>query len=160
MKLFSTSGIRRKVAEIPPNFAVNIGLAVSRAICDNAGSNVIVARDARSSGPMVEHAIVSGLIAGGSNVERKGIIPTPGLAYHTHKTNACAGVMLTASHNPPEYNGIKVFDKTSMGLSPEDERKIENAVANNDLPIVSWKDFGKDKEVLGSAGQAKNIINK
>lgn len=150
MKLFSTSGIRRKVAEIPPNFAVDIGLAISKAICNNVDSNVIVARDARSSGPMVEHAIVSGLIAGGSSVERKGIVPTPALAYHTHKTNASAGVMLTASHNPPDYNGIKVFDKTSMGLSPEDERKIEEVIAQKDLSIVSWKDFGKDKEVIGS----------
>ncbi len=159
MKLFSTSGIRRKVAEIPPNFAVNIGLAISKAICNNSDSDVIVARDARSSGPMVEHAIVSGLIAGGSSVERKGIIPTPALAYHTHKTNACAGVMLTASHNPPEYNGIKVFDKTSMGLSPEDERKIEEIFANNDLPIVPWMNFGKDKEVLGSEIYNKMLLD-
>ncbi|MBK5112616.1 MAG: phosphoglucosamine mutase [Candidatus Heimdallarchaeota archaeon] len=150
MKLFSTSGIRRKVSDLPPNFVVKVGLAISKAICNNAGSDVIVARDPRSSGPMLEHAICSGLISGGSNIERKGIMPTPALAYHTHKTNACAGVMLTASHNPAEYNGIKVFDKTSMGLSPNDESKIEEAFAKNDLPILSWEKFGTDNEVLGS----------
>jgi len=150
MKLFSTSGIRRKVTKLPPNFVVKVGLAISKAICNNAGSSVIVARDPRSSGPMLEHAICSGLIAGGSNIERKGILPTPALAYHTHRANACAGVMLTASHNPAEYNGIKVFDKTSMGLSPQDEGKIEEAIAKNDLPILPWEKFGTDNEVLGS----------
>lgn len=149
MKLFSTSGIRKKVSEIPPKFVTNIGLAISKAICNNSGS-IIVARDARSSGSMLEHAICSGIIAGGCNVERKGILPTPALAYHTHKTKACAGVMLTASHNPPEYNGIKVFDQTSMGLSPKDEEKIEKAYFDSDLPIVSWDKFGADVEELGS----------
>jgi len=159
MKLFSTSGIRRKVSELPPNFVVKVGLAISKAICQNAGSNVIVARDPRSSGPMLEHAICSGLISGGSNIERKGIMPTPALAYHTHKTNACAGVMLTASHNPAEYNGIKVFDKTSMGLSPNDESKIEEAIAKNDLPIQSWEKFGTDVEVFGSELYNKMLLD-
>ncbi len=159
MKLFSTSGIRRKVSELPPNFVVNVGLAISKAICQNTESSVIVARDPRSSGPMLEHAICSGLISGGSSIERKGIMPTPALAYHTHKTNACAGVMLTASHNPAEYNGIKVFDKTSMGLSPNDEAKIEEAIAKNDLPIQPWEKFGTDVEILGSELYNKMLLD-
>ncbi len=150
MKLFSTSGIRRKVTDLPPEFISKVGMAISTAICNNSGSEIILARDARLTGPMVEHAISAGIIAGGCNVERKGIMPTPALAYHTHKTNACAGIMLTASHNPPEYNGIKVFDKTSMGLSPEDEAKIEKAIAENALKQVAWEDFGEDREVFGS----------
>lgn len=150
MKLFSTSGIRRKVTNLPPEFISKVGMAISTAICNNSGSDIILARDARLTGPMVEHAISSGIIAGGCNVERKGIMPTPALAYHTHKTNACAGIMLTASHNPPEYNGIKVFDKTSMGLSPEDEAKIEKAIAENNLKQVDWEAFGEDREVFGS----------
>lgn len=150
MKLFSTSGIRRKVSNLPPSFVMKVGLAISKAFCKETNTDIFLARDARLSGPMLEHAICSGIIAGGSNVERKGILPTPALAYHTHKKNACAGIMLTASHNPPEYNGIKVFDKTSMGLAPEDERTIEKAVEEDVLPIVSWEKFGEDRVLLGS----------
>jgi phosphoglucosamine mutase len=159
MKLFSTSGIRRKVADLPPNFVVDVGLGISKAICNNDGSDIIVARDARSTGKQFEHAICSGIIAGGCNVIRKGIIPTPALAYHTHKTKSGAGIMLTASHNPPEYNGIKVFDKTSMGLSPEDEQKIEKVIAEKDLPIVSWEKYGIDKEELCSELYNKMLLN-
>jgi phosphoglucosamine mutase len=150
MKLFSTSGIRRKVAKFPPQLVVNVGLAITKAICNNDGSNILLARDARSTGMQFEHAISSGLLAGGSNVYRKGILPTPALAYHTYKSDARVGVMLTASHNPPEYNGIKVFDKTSMGLSPEDEEKIEKAIFEEDLPVVSWEKFGADHIEHGS----------
>jgi len=150
MKLFSTSGIRKKVSNLPPQFVSKVGLAISKAICGGAGENILIARDARSSGQQMEHAISAGLLAGGSNIERKGILPTPALAYHTMKTKACAGVMLTASHNPPEYNGIKVFDKTSMGLSPEDELKIEVAFNDPELSYVSWDKYGKDSEVIGS----------
>lgn len=159
MKLFSTSGIRRKVTKLSPNFAANVGLAISKAICNNSGSDILLARDARLSGPMLEHAISAGIIAGGCNVIRKGIIPTPALAYHTHKSNACAGIMLTASHNPPEYNGVKVFDKTSMGLSPEDEHKIEQVIAKKELVQVDWKDFGKDQEDLGSELYEKMLLD-
>lgn len=159
MKLFSTSGIRRKVSELPPSLAVNVGLAISKTLCQGVDGEVILARDARLSGPMLEYAINAGLIAGGCNVERKGIIPTPALAYHTYKTNACVGVMLTASHNPPEYNGIKIFDKTSMGLSPEDEHRIEVAVEAGDLPIVSWKDFGEDRINLGVEAYEKMLLD-
>ena len=150
MKLFSTSGIRRKVSNLPPEFLSKVGMAISTALCNNSGSDIILSRDARLSGPMVEHAIAAGVIAGGCNIERKGILPTPALAYHTHKTNACVGIMLTASHNPPEYNGIKVFDKTSMGLSPEDEAKIEKVIADNSFKQVDWQKFGEDREVFGS----------
>lgn len=159
MKLFSTSGIRRKVANLPPNFIVNVGLGISKAICNNDGSDIIIARDARSTGIQLEHAICSGIIAGGCNVIRKGIIPTPALAYHTHKTKSCAGVMLTASHNPPEYNGIKVFDKTSRGLSPEDEQKIEKVIAEKNLPVVSWEKYGTDREELGSELYNKMLLD-
>ncbi|NHJ48677.1 MAG: phosphoglucosamine mutase [Asgard group archaeon] len=159
MKLFSTSGIRRKVANFPPSLIVDVGLAISKAICNNDGSDVIVARDARSTGPQFEFAISSGIIAGGCNVYRKGIMPTPALAYHTHKTNAGAGVMITASHNPPEYNGIKVFDKTSMGLSPEDEQKIEKVIVDRDLSTVSWEKYGSDIEELGSELYNKMLLD-
>ncbi|MBD3191578.1 MAG: phosphoglucosamine mutase [Candidatus Heimdallarchaeota archaeon] len=151
MKLFSTSGIRRKVSNLSPSFVMKVGLAISQAFCKETNTDVFLARDARLSGPMLEHAICSGLIAGGSNVERKGILPTPALAYHTHKKNACAGIMLTASHNPPEYNGIKVFDQSSMGLSPEDETIIEKAIAEDNFSMVSWENFGEDRQLVGSA---------
>ena len=159
MKLFSTSGIRRKVSALSPVFVTKIGLAISKALCNNDGSDVLLARDARLSGPMLEFAISSGVIAGGCNIIRKGILPTPALAYHTFKTEAEVGIMLTASHNPPEYNGIKVFDKTSMGLSPDDEQKIEQVIAKNELNQVEWKKFGKDSEEIGSEIYEKMLLD-
>jgi len=159
VRLFSTSGIRRKVANLHPNFIVNVGLGISKAMCNNDGSDIIIARDARSTGIQLEYALCSGIIAGGCNVIRKGIIPTPALAYHTHKSRASVGVMLTASHNPPEYNGIKVFDKTSMGLSPVDEMKIEKVISEKNLPVVSWEKYGTDKEELGSELYNNMLIN-
>ncbi|MHA1221182.1 MAG: phosphoglucosamine mutase [Candidatus Heimdallarchaeota archaeon] len=158
MKLFSTSGIRKKVSNLPPEFVSKVGLAISQAICNHSGT-VIIARDARSTGPQMEHAISAGLMAGGCNIERKGIMPTPALAYHTMKTKAAAGVMLTASHNPSEYNGIKVFDDTSMGLFPEDEWKIEEAFDSEKLHAVSWENFGKDSESFGSEFYTKMILD-
>ncbi|MFW9923018.1 MAG: phosphoglucosamine mutase [Candidatus Thorarchaeota archaeon] len=159
MKLFSTSGIRRKVSHLSPEFISNVGLAISKAICNNTNSDIPLARDARLSGPMLENAISAGLIAGGCNVIKKGIIPTPALAYHTHKIEAPVGIMITASHNPPEYNGIKVFDTTSMGLSPEDEEKIEKVFASKDLGQVEWNKFGEVKEDYGSEIYQDMLLN-
>lgn len=159
MKLFSTSGIRRKVTKLSPEFVTQVGMAISEAICKNSGADVFLARDARLTGPMLENAIAAGVVAGGCNIIKKGIIPTPALAYHTHKMKSPAGIMLTASHNPPEYNGIKVFDTTSMGLSPKDEEKIEKVIANKKIKQVSWKDFGDIKEELGSDYYHKMLLD-
>ncbi len=158
MKLFSTSGIRRKVADLPPEFVVKVGLAISESLCNDKNSKVLLGRDARLSGPQLEHAISAGLLAGGCSVEHLGIVPTPALAYHTYKLKANAGVMLTASHNPPEYNGIKVFDKTGMGLSPEDEMKIEKAYFA-ELKPVSWEKIGNDHQNYGAELYHKMLLD-
>jgi len=151
MKLFRTSGIRRKVSELSPEFVMRVGLAISKLACEsNSNAVVLIGRDARLSGPQLEHAISAGLLAGGCSIERLGIVPTPALAYHTFQHKATIGVMLTASHNPPEYNGIKVFDNTGMGLAPAEEEKIERAFFSETLTVAPWEKFGKDKENYGS----------
>jgi phosphoglucosamine mutase len=157
-KLFSTSGIRRKVSQLPPKFVTDVGLAIASTVNSSTKKKTIIARDARITGPLLEHSLTAGLLAGGCSVERRGILPTPALAYQTYKAKADAGVMITASHNPPDYNGLKIFNKTSMGLSPEEEEKIESIIATKDFSLVAWDEIGQDKEVPGAEDYEEMLL--
>ena len=109
--LFGSSGVRGLVnSYLTPELACKVGLAVASHV--KAGK-ALVARDTRVSGSMIEDALVSGLLAGGVRVSLVGAVPTPVLAYATMRLKADVGFMLTASHNPPQYNGIKIFDGDS-----------------------------------------------
>ncbi len=121
---FGTSGIRGVV-----------GLGLTLDGCERAGralgtlleqgAHVSLARDTRHSGPIVAEAVIHGLISSGVHVVDYGVAPTPVLAALTRAGGFAAGVMITASHNPPEYNGIKLFDAEGMGFSRELEQSIE-----------------------------------
>ncbi|MEM2319730.1 MAG: phosphoglucosamine mutase [Candidatus Bathyarchaeia archaeon] len=140
--LFGSSGLRGLVnVELTPVIAVKVGLAVGT--LTRAGK-VFVARDTRLSGLMLENALVSGLLACGANVYRLGVLPTPVLAYLTMRLGADAGLMITASHNPPQYNGIKIFHSNGMAYTEKDQRGVEEIIEKGSFRLGDWRGLGKD----------------
>jgi len=123
-KLFGTSGIRGLVSQdLSPDFCHRVGLAAGSTL--PVSSTVCIATDTRISRDVVKEAITAGLITTGINVVDLGILPTPALALLTRECGFAAGIMVTASHNPPEFNGIKFFNADSVGYSPAQEAEIE-----------------------------------
>lgn len=140
-KLFGSSGVRGLVnVTLTPILAAKIGLAV---VTSARAKKVLVARDTRVSGSMLQDALVSGLLSAGAEVDNLGVVPTPVLAYLTRKVKADAGVMITASHNPPEYNGIKIFKNDSMAYDEESQNGIESVIVNERFGFVDWRNVGK-----------------
>lgn len=140
-KLFGSSGVRGLVNDnLTPVLAMQIGTAVGTY---SKTKTVLVARDTRTSGQVLENALVAGLLSNGTNVKTLGILPTPTLAFLTSKMNADAGIMITASHNPPQYNGIKIFTSESLAYSEGDQDQIERIIANQWFKRADWQQIGE-----------------
>jgi len=108
-KLFGTFGVRGIAnQELVPKLAFDLGIALATHL-DGKGK-IAVGHDNRTSSEMLEHALIAGLTAGGCEVLKLGLTPTPVLSFATRNFSCDAGVIITASHNPPEYNGIKFWD--------------------------------------------------
>jgi len=138
-RLFSTSGIRGVYpAEVSPLLAFRLGCALASMF----GAESVVGTDCRLSSPVLEHALLSGLMYSGCNVKRVGLAPLPVTAYSVKKTGAKFGVMITASHNPPQYNGFKVLREGGWELMPEDERAVEEALSSGLEAGLPWSDVG------------------
>jgi len=139
-RLFGSSGVRGLVnIYLTPELACKVGLAVASHV---KGKKALVARDTRVSGSMIEDALVSGLLAGGVRVSLVGAVPTPVLAYLTRLLNADVGFMLTASHNPPQYNGIKIFDGDSLSYTDESQSAVEKIIGENRFVMADWRGIG------------------
>lgn len=124
---FGTSGIRGVVGEVlTEDGCTRAGRALGTLL--GQGARVCLARDTRVSGPEVAGWVAAGLVRSGAEVVDFGIAPTPAVGAITKNGGFAAGVMLTASHNPPEYNGIKVFDAEGIGLSREREIRVEQLI--------------------------------
>jgi phosphomannomutase/phosphoglucomutase len=146
-RLFGTNGIRGVVnRELTPAIAVKVGSAVGT-FFENA--NLIVGFDARTSGPMLARSVVAGLNATGCNVLLAGMAPTPALQYavKNHKTDGA--LIITASHNPPEYNGIKVVWKDGIEISREQEVKIEKVFFDENIRYAEWNKTGITRDLQG-----------
>lgn len=140
-RLFGSSGVRGLVnAALTPQLACKVGLAVAT---HSKAGKALLARDTRVSGRMLEDALVSGLVAAGCDVQLLGVLPTPALAYLTKALGADVGFMLTASHNPPQYNGIKVFSGDSLSYTEESQNKVESIIANGRFRLAEWRGIGK-----------------
>ncbi len=121
-RLFGTDGVRGIAnKDLTSKLAFDLGRAAVRFL----GQNIVIGRDSRRSGSMLESALAAGIMSRGGKVFLAGIIPTPGLALVVSKGDYDAGVVISASHNPPEYNGIKLFDSEGFKLSDELEDKIQ-----------------------------------
>jgi phosphomannomutase/phosphoglucomutase len=146
-RLFGTNGIRGLVnKELTPEIAVKIGSAIGTYF---KRGNLIIGYDARTSSPMLAKAVISGLNATGCSVYFAGMAPTPALQYavKNHKTDGA--VIITASHNPPEYNGIKVVWNDGIELSREQEIEIENIFFNEEIHYAKWNSIGATRELQG-----------
>ena len=122
--LFGTSGVRGVVnQDLTPELCKNVGSALGTML--SSGATVCLGTDSRLSRELIRSAVTDGLISTGVNVAQAGIVPTPALALITREMNFDAGVMITASHNPPEFNGIKLFNRDSSGYSRSQEEEVE-----------------------------------
>ena len=119
-RLFGTDGVRGVAnVELTPELSFKLGLYGGAVLSNGAKGKVIVGRDTRQSGDMLQAALSSGLMATGLDVVDLGVVPTPAVAYLVRKHGYLAGVVISSSHNPFEYNGIKFFDKDGLKLKDE-----------------------------------------
>ncbi|MDD3984578.1 MAG: phosphoglucosamine mutase [Methanobacterium sp.] len=146
-KLFGTSGIRGKIGyDITLELAVDIGRAIA-SYAGGVGSKIVLGYDSRTSNVMMENAVTAGLLQCGCHVLKIGMAPTPLVGYATMKLKADTGVMITASHNPPEYNGIKLWNPDGMAYKQDQERTIEEIIYKKNFKTVSWENIGKVEEI-------------
>lgn len=131
MGLFGSSGIRAVFDKDLLALAFRVGLTVG-----GQYKNVVTGRDTRTSGDAMKHAVIAGLLAAGARCQDAGVIPTPTLAYVTREFDA--GVMITASHNPPEYNGLKLLNPDGSSFGPEQQAQIEKTIAGAPLETARW----------------------
>src|SRR6266852_7194730 len=122
-RLFGTNGIRGVAGtEIDSGLAFRVGSALGTLF---PKQRVLIGRDGRLSSPMLLEGVAAGVLAEGSDVEDRGLITTPALEFMVKNSSSSAGVMITASHNPPEYNGFKVVDSDGIEVPRSKEEKME-----------------------------------
>ena len=147
-RLFGTDGARGVAnSELTAELAMNIGRAAAMVLISDEVEHptILIGRDTRLSGDMLEGALIAGLCSVGANVELLGVVPTPAVAYLVKKYNADAGIMISASHNPFEFNGIKIFSSEGCKLPDDLENRIEEIVLDHIVPysLASDKNLGK-----------------
>jgi len=141
---FGTDGIRGPVdSTITPDLCLKIGQAAGQVLKAEGWDTVLIGKDTRVSGYMLESALEAGFIAAGVNVRLLGPLPTPGVAYLTKSSRGQFGLVISASHNTYLDNGIKIFDANGVKISKELQHKIEKAINTNSLKIVSADKLGK-----------------
>lgn len=147
-RLFGTDGARGVAnTELTAELAMNIGRAAAKVLisAEHSRPKVLVGKDTRASGDMLETALAAGLCSVGADVYMLGVVPTPAVAHLVKEYGAQAGVMISASHNPCEYNGIKIFNGEGYKLSDALEEQIEGIVLDNaeELPCPEGGAVGR-----------------
>ncbi len=139
-RLFGTDGVRGVAgSELTPELAINIGRAAAMVLTkhSNKKAKVLIGKDTRISGDMLENALCAGLCSVGADVQLCGVVPTPAIAYLVKKYGCDAGVVISASHNPMEFNGIKIFNGEGYKLADEIENEIEALILDTPEKIVN-----------------------
>mgnify|MGYP000294122488 CR=1 FL=1 len=157
--LFGTFGIRGVTNEkVNPELAMKLGQALATHL-DNEGK-VAVGYDPRTSSEMIESAITSGLLSGGCDVLRLGMVPTPVLSFSTKNYSCDAGIMITASHNPPQYNGMKFWDEEGAGFIRDKEDELVEIYSGDKSEQVGWNELGKTEEVDAVKKYKNSLLEK
>ena len=147
-RMFGTDGVRGVAnTELTAQIAYNLGRAGAYVLTEGAHKpKILVAKDTRISGDMLESALIAGILSVGAEAVVLGVVPTPAVAYLTRKYGADAGVMISASHNPVEYNGIKFFNDKGYKLSDELEDEIQRVIESGfeGVPSPTGTDIGKE----------------
>ncbi len=156
-KLFGTDGIRGVANQHPmtPGMAVKVGRAVAACFGCSDPAAVVIGHDTRQSAAMLESGVISGVCSGKSNVIPLGVLPTPGVAYLTAALGGCAGIVVSASHNPYTDNGIKIFDGEGHKLSVDLEQKLETLI-ESDFSLAGRS----DNPEIGTIRPAMNAVGR
>lgn len=159
-KLFGTDGIRGVVnAGLDADLAYKVGLAAAQVLAKNKAAGekplVTIGKDTRISGDLLKGSLIAGLCTAGADVLDLGTLPTPGVAWVTVDQKADAGIVISASHNPFEHNGIKIFNGQGFKLSDELEEKIEDIVlfGHNNVPMKTHGEIGKVSYMASKASE-------
>jgi phosphomannomutase/phosphoglucomutase len=156
-RLFGTFGVRRIAnQELTPEFASKLAAAYGTLV----NGTVAVGGDPRTSTEMIKHSVIAGLLSSGCNVIDLGILPTPAVQFAV-RNYYDGGIMITASHNPPKYNGLKLVDSDGIGIPEEMEIKIEDMFSNENPDRVYWNEIG---EIFANSGiineYVENVFNR
>lgn len=151
---FGTDGIRGTVGQAPmtPDFALKLGWAAGRVLGKTPGARVLIGKDTRRSGYMFESALEAGFAAAGVESDLLGPLPTPGVAYLTRALRCQAGVVISASHNPHQDNGVKFFGPDGGKLNDAVELEIE-ALLGQPMQVVSAEQLGRARRIDDAAGR-------
>ncbi|MBR1802372.1 MAG: phosphoglucosamine mutase [Clostridia bacterium] len=156
-KYFGTDGIRRIAnTELSPELVYRVAKAGAYVLSkhNNHTPTILIGRDTRISGTLIESAMTAGFLSYGANVKSVGVLPTPGVAYLTKKMKADASVVISASHNTYEFNGVKYFSNLGMKISDEIEEEIEEMMDSDKL-----NDFSAVGEKIGTAEVRTDLLD-
>jgi len=153
-KYFGTDGVRGKVGTYPitPDFALKLGWAAGKVLASQGSRTVLIGKDTRISGYMLESALEAGLAAAGLTAAFTGPMPTPAVAYLTRTFRLEAGIVISASHNPYYDNGIKFFSSQGTKL-PDDIKEAIEAMLDQPMDCVESADLGKASRISDAAGR-------
>jgi phosphomannomutase/phosphoglucomutase len=148
MQVFGSSGVRGVALEdLTPAYALDIAQAAGTVFAER-NERVAIGRDTRETGELLAYAVASGLASVGCNVNRLGVVPTPGLQAYCER-EGIPGVMVTASHNPPEYNGIKLCGDDGVELTSSTLERVETRL-QGESPLTTWDESGEITAVDGA----------
>ena len=141
-KLFGTNGVRGKINK---DLSLETLALIAKSSAYFLGEKLAVGRDSRTTSPMIRDNVVSAVVSIGCNVYDMGVLPTPCLQYMTNKLGLDGGIMITASHNPPEFNGVKVIASDGVEVPRVLEDKIEELYDRGGPPLSEWDKIGRIK---------------
>ncbi|MDI7247629.1 MAG: phosphoglucosamine mutase [Bacillota bacterium] len=164
-RLFGTDGVREIAnGALSPELAFRLGRAGAAVVASKRSARdgapaIVIGRDTRLSGDMLEAALAAGMMSVGTRVLRVGVVPTPGVAYLVRSLEADAGAVISASHNPVEYNGIKFFSRDGFKLSDEEEVEIERHVLDGAGNVRSELEDGLPRPTGCNVGRSLDITD-